>query len=230
MAHPKRKKQAEKLKQKLAKGGWTKLTISYDQKDDEWSNGENSLLSYDEDADYHLVIQDDAVISDNLYENCVGLIQHAPYKTIISLYTGTVRPFNREVSTYVERARKEEASFIKTKRVLWGVALLIPTSDIEKIVQFCKDRKELYDTRIGRYYQHMGKPTLLCNPSIVDHDYTLPSLTGHEVEEPRHARYYEPELVKWNSKTILSFLIQPMKLGKIERIKNNERKLRRQII
>lgn len=207
MAHPKRKKQAEKLKQKLAKGGWTKLTISYDQKNDEWSNGENSLLSYDKSSDYHLVIQDDAIISDNLYKNCVGLIQCAPYRTIISLYTGTVRPFNREVSTYVERAREKEASFIKTKRVLWGVALLIPVSDIENIVRFCKGRSELYDTRIGRYYQHMGKPTLLCNPSIVDHDYTLPSLTGHEVQEPRRARYYEPELVKWNSKTILSFLI-----------------------
>ena len=83
MAHPKRKKQAEKLKQKLAKGGWTKLTISYDQKNDEWSNGENSLLSYDKGADYHLVIQDDAIISDNF----VGRILFARFSIILHLYS-----------------------------------------------------------------------------------------------------------------------------------------------
>lgn len=208
MAHPKRQKNAEALRKKLEKmRGWSEVSVSYDHNDNEWLNGEASWRLYDKSADWHVVIQDDAIISDNFYKNCESLAENAPFHTVISLYTGTVRPYRPFVTNYVDRAHKRGDSFLKTRKVLWGVGLMMPTDIIDNVLEFCEGRDELYDTRIGRYFESKNEPTLLCNPSIVDHDYTMETLTGHYVDEPRKAHYYEPDVVQWNKRVLMTTLI-----------------------
>jgi hypothetical protein len=74
MAHPKRKAEAEALAVELKKYPFMDVTISYDGVDagteqEEWDNGKRAMLAGVDRGDWHCVIQDDAILTPNFYEN-----------------------------------------------------------------------------------------------------------------------------------------------------------------
>lgn len=206
MAHPKRKLQAEYLQAILKYYPFTEVTIAYDSENagshnEEWDNGTRALKAGLGKGDWHVVIQDDAILTPNFYENIEGAVSTVPTKSVISLYTGKARPLPVRVSKAVERCKNE--TWLTYWLLLWGVGIVIPTSHIEPLLEFVADRDEPYDTRIGIFYQRNRIPVYYTMPSLVDHDDDLPSLLMHgQAPEPRVAHKLATGPVKWNNKVI----------------------------
>lgn len=206
MASPPRFKDALELYKQLRKMPFEYVTIQEDEVADgthesEWNNGKAALLAGSHLGDWHCVIQDDAILTPNFYENIVGAIQNVPNKTLISLYTGTARPLGKRVKTAVDKA--EYATWLQYWLLMWGVGILIPSSHIKPLLDFVGDREEPYDTRIGIFYQRNRLPIYYTMPSLVDHNDDLGSLLSHgQGPGVRVAHRVATGLIAWNDRVI----------------------------
>ena len=207
MAVPARKPQAEKLANTLKEYPFVNVSIVYDEisagtHESEWDNGKNSLLAGVGRADWHLVIQDDAILSPGFYDNLQGAIQNVPQKSLISLYTGTSRPLGKRVKCAVDKVVDE--TWLSYWLLMWGVGIVIPSSHIEPMLEFVDDRTEPYDTRIGIFYQRNRLPVYYTMPSLVDHDDNLGTvIPGHgTVPGARVAHRLANGPVSWTKQVI----------------------------
>lgn len=201
MAHPSRAEAAKKLERALSAMPFTDVYTIYDEVNEEWDTGSRSLRWGIGKADWHLVIQDDALLTPDFYDNVVGAIANVPSKSLISLYTGTARPFGERVKEAVDKAYS--ATWLSHMLLLWGVGILIPSNHIEPMLEFVADRTEQYDTRIGIFYQRNMLPVYYTMPSLVDHDDDMGSLLGHgQTPEPRVAHKLATGPIKYNKQVI----------------------------
>lgn len=207
MAHPKRSEQANWLFAKLVTmGRFKEVCIIWDEKNDEWHTGQRAWECGKGVADWHLVVQDDALISDphSLYENIESMIRAVPTKSVISLYTGKVRPLPERVTEAVAKA--PDGSFITHYMLMWGVAILLPTDHIEPMLDFLDEPKyndTKYDIRIGIFYQRNRLPIYYSMPSLFDHNDDFGSLIGNDYEkEPRVAHRLATGRVDWTDRVI----------------------------
>lgn len=207
MAVPSRKLQAEYLRSMLSLYPFSDVSVIYDQvaggdHDSEWNNGKNALLAGLGKGDYHVVIQDDAILTPELYANIEGAINNAPSKSLISLYTGKARPFPKRVQEAVNKVNSE--TWLQYILLMWGVGIVLPTDHIEPMLEFVADRTEPYDTRIGIFYQRNRLPVYYTMPSLVDHDDDLgTAIPGHGTEPgARVAHRLATGLVAWNNRVI----------------------------
>jgi hypothetical protein len=152
MAHPKRKREAEALYKQLIQYPFSDVYIIWDELNNEWHTGERALKGgIVLGSDWHLVIQDDAVLTPHIYDNIEGLISALPVKSVVSLYTGKVRPLQDRVIPAVQKA--PNGSFLSHYMMMWGVAILLPSDQIEAMLEFAADpmlREDKYDIRVGR--------------------------------------------------------------------------------
>lgn len=206
MAHPKRKKLAEALEKELKQYPFTEVNIVYDNldshtHDDEWNNGKRAMMAGVGKSDWHVVIQDDAILTPCFYENILGAIKSVPTRSLISLYTGKPRPMTKRVQTAVDKVQGE--TWLTYWLLMWGVGLLIPTSHIPHMIEFVEDRSEPYDTRIGIFYQRNRLPVYYTMPSLVDHNDGVGSLLEHgQAPGDRVAHKVATGLISWNDKVI----------------------------
>lgn len=202
MAHPKRRKQAERLLVELAGYPFIHCYITWDEINEEWHTGKRALLSGVGKGDWHVVIQDDAILTPDFYQNIEQMIYSLNQKTLISLYTGKPRPLGGRVKGAVDRA--PDGSFLRFHQLMWGVGIVIPTSHIEPMLEFVEDIALQYDNKIGEFYCRNGLPVYYCIPSLVDHDDDTDSLLpghGRDINfEPRVAHRVATGLVSWTSR------------------------------
>lgn len=205
MAHPKRKQQAESLQLDLWSYPFTDVWITWDTNNSEWHTGERALRSGANKGDWHLVIQDDALLTPYFYENLEAALKALDKRTLVSLYTGQARPLGSRVKEAVEKAG-DTASWLKHYMLMWGVAILIPSDQIEPMLEFVNDERYAttpYDVRIGIYYQRHIMPIYYTVPSLVDHNEGLGSILDHDnATEPRVAHKTATGLLEWNNKEI----------------------------
>jgi hypothetical protein len=206
MAHPKRKDQAEALATELKKYSFMDVSISYDGVDagshqEEWDNGKRALLAGVNRGDWHVVIQDDAILCPFFFENLLGALESVPSKSLVSLYTGRARPLGKRVQLAVDKVNDD--SWLQFWLLMWGVGIVIPSSHIKPMLEFVDDRDEPYDTRIGIFYQRNRLPIYYTMPSLVDHNDELDSLLDHgKAPGARVAHRLADSLVTWNKQVI----------------------------
>ena len=202
MAHPKRRSEALALEEKLQKYQFKELNITWDKKNNEWDTGERALRAgIKAGCDWHLVLQDDAIIPDDFYKHVSNAIKFVPTKSLISLYTGKARPLKKRITVAVSKSRY--CSWLKSDLLFWGVGIIIPTSHIEPMLEYAETRTEQYDTRIGIFYQRNMLPVYYTMPSLVDHDDNLGSLLNHgQAPERRVAHKFIDGPISWNKDVV----------------------------
>lgn len=196
MAHPKRKPQALELQSKL------NCEIVWDNKNSEWDTGARAL-QHNLESEWTCVLQDDCITSDNFYTNLNNAIKNVPTKSLISLYTGQVRPKAMQVVAALEIANTEGASWLSYHNLLWGVGIVMPTEDVKPLLDYVKFSRLPYDFRIGLYYSHVKRPVYYTKPSLVDHNWELKSLIGHDKKDvKRVAHQFSDDIITWNSQVV----------------------------
>lgn len=199
MAHPRRTKQAEALYKKVIQYP-VNAQIIWDEQNSEWHTGRRALEYGIDKGDVHVVLQDDAIINEYFYTNLVKAIKAAPFRSAISLYTGTVRPFNERVGKALEKA--QDASWLQGYLLFWGVGIVLPTQHIKELLEFCDQETDPYDTRIGLFYFRNMTPVLYTNPSLVDHDDDTGTLIDGRDDLPQGRRVARNMIDRdhvWNS-------------------------------
>ena len=198
MAHPKRKLQAETLLNTLKQYQFVATSITWDQINNEWHTGERSLRAgIGVGADWHIVIQDDAILPDDFYNLVENAIKYVPSRSLISFYTGKVRPLASRIEAAVNKAKY--CRWLRGFMLFWGVAIAIPVDHIEPMLEYANQRQEPYDSRIGIFYQRNMLPVWYTMPSLVDHDDYIGSLLAHgQTPEPRVAHNFVNGPVVWN--------------------------------
>lgn len=183
MGHPKRRKAIDTLFNQIKQMPFAEGFVCLDTQNDEWGTGSKALQLGIGKADWHVVIQDDAILTPNFYKNIESCIAALPVKTLFSLYTGTSRPLGGRVKTAVDKSK--DGDWLVHHQLFWGVGIVIPTSHIGPMLEFVEDVEGLqYDNRIGEFYCRNSLPVYYCIPSLVDHDDNLGSLLGHGVSNP----------------------------------------------
>lgn len=207
-SHPNRAKQAKALFEKLNKQGFYHISLNtqYDADISHKLQWDTMTYSWQScfDSDWHIVIEDDAIISDNFYYNVRQALENVPDKNAtVSFYTGKVKPFPYKVEDAVKEANKENASWIKFNRICWGVCIAMPTRRVANMNLYLNSRymNTPYDQRISTYHQIKGLPVYYTNPSLVDHDYKLGSLYSHQDNKLKRVawNYIADKVGLWNN-------------------------------
>src|SRR5690606_31733722 len=97
MAHPARRAWVTELHDQLGP-----VPAAWDQRNNEWDTGARAWRLHDPDADWHLVLQDDAILCPNFADRLHATLAQAPTGPV-SLYIGTGRPRQ----TQVQRALRD---------------------------------------------------------------------------------------------------------------------------
>lgn len=194
MAHPDRKDNVELLQHRL--GGdvpvaWASNAKPSSNPTYRWATGRRAWELRDKTADWHIVLQDDAIVCEDFRAAAPrALAQRAGYG-MVSFYTGTGRPRQREVQTKLAAASARGQSWWSTNELYWGVAVALPVNTLPKMLHWCSNsarRMYNYDTRISEYYRK-GKNwrCWYTVPSLVDH-LDEDSLVGHGPERNDKSR------------------------------------------
>lgn len=204
MSHPKRSKEAFYLAGKLLLIPFHNVKIRLDSENNEWDNGYKCWQSVSNDSDWSVVIQDDAIISSNFYDNLEKAIDNIPQEGLLSLYLGEVRPYRYSVAKAFNYAIGSGASYLTSIGLYWGVCVLMPTSKIKDVLNASEAlNRYLYDVRLGKAATSLKMPIYYTTQSLVDHDDELDSLIGHKAHEKRVAHKYQPSIInEWNSKVV----------------------------
>lgn len=204
MAHPDRLREANALALELGQYPFSETSITWDERNSEWDTGYRSLKAGTRGGDWHLVIQDDAILTPDFYDNLEALITAVPTKTVVSLYTGKVRPLADRVKAAVDKA--PDGSFLNHYMLMWGVGILLPSDHIEPLLDFVSDPRyddTAYDIRVGMFYHRNRLPIYYAVPSLVDHNDDLGSLIGNDYATDRRvAHRLASGVVRWTDTVI----------------------------
>lgn len=165
MGHPKRRAFIDQLLPKLPGA-----EVVLDEKNDRWDTGRRSLLAFDPAAAFHLVVQDDAVLSKDFVRAC-EVVAGAAGERPVALYTGKIRPHQHTVTPAVRHARRIGAPWLEMEGPWWGVAIIVPSAHIPELVHWGDAHPTIrnYDRRIAAWYEDRGIKCWYTVPSLVDH-------------------------------------------------------------
>lgn len=190
MAHPVRCESAEEVQASLDRH----VPIVYDEnpvpsadKMQRWKVGRRCWEAHDPSADWHLVLQDDVIVSKDLLAGLAVALGHLGQVGVVSAYTGTGRPDQRNTLRALAHADQHGHSWISTRSLNWGPAVALPAHVIPDMLAWCEDHiarskppRSNYDYAIGTYVRDvLGWCAWYTVPSLVEHR-DLPSLVGHD--------------------------------------------------
>lgn len=179
MAHPKREAMVDELIPALDQ----EPVVVWDCLNDRWDTGKRALQAHGG-SDYHIVIQDDAVVSPRLVAGVAEMLAALPEGVPIGLYYGSASPRRPYHKRMHQAAVEQGARWIAlTDSPMWGVGLVIPTSHIAGIVELGDSVTSTnnYDTRVARFYCQRVEQWYPI-PSPIDHrrgDSLVPGRTNH---------------------------------------------------
>lgn len=160
-------------------------TVVWDRHNDRWETGRRALQAHGG-SDYHIVIQDDCLVSPRLVAGVRAMLAVLPAGVPIGLYYGSIKPRRPHHTRLYTAAKEQGARWIAlTDSPMWGVGLVIPTADVAGIVEFgdAVTNTNNYDTRIARYYCQRAEQWYPI-PSPLDHriagDSLVPGRGNHK--------------------------------------------------
>lgn len=183
MAHPVREQQVVELIDQLGEQvpvQWDLAGPPSSDPEQRWANGRQAWERFNPLADFHMVIQDDALVVPDLVSGLEKALEYVPPETLVQPYVGTKKPSLWEVTAATVQAEMNDASWIDMRSLKWGVAIIVPTHAIMDMLTWCNAQTGVsYDKRIGVYFRDVLKWRVWYPwPSFVDH--RDESIIGHD--------------------------------------------------
>jgi len=206
MAHPKRERWVNEYLVPRLPGA----RVVWDEKNDRWDTGSRSLQAHT-DAEWHLVVQDDALLPNDFVAGVQKMLKAVPSGRPVGLYYGRVRPREFETRRLIAESNQKGASFIVHNGPWWGVGIVVPSAHVQSIVEWGNEHTGIpnYDRRISRWYQTEGIDCWYPQPSLIEHrTEDNPSLVPGRTGANRRAyRFVGPQSalqVDWSGPVIRS--------------------------
>jgi hypothetical protein len=145
-------------------------------------------LAMEEGLDWCVVLEDDAEPIPGFTDYLPSVLDSVPSGGMVSLYTGTGRPpqYQPIIEHACSIAQHNGASWLRSKqyKLLWGVAVAMPTHWIPDMLELVTEDFSPYDFRLGRFAWRSNLPVFYTYPSMVDHA-DGPTLIDHQDGQPR---------------------------------------------
>lgn len=196
MAHPQRQAEVDLLLAGLGDAvpiAWDEEGPASGNHDRVWRNCRKAWEMHDHDADWHVVLQDDANVCSDLLAALPVALGHAPQMgaAIVSLYLGDGRAVPRRWDVLAEKANARGAAWVRTLKLMWGVAIAIPVPLIPEMIEAGNRKANVPDDmRISGWAERSKREVWYSWPSLVDHR-PVPSLTKHNASDRRARRHWE---------------------------------------
>lgn len=134
------------------------------------ANHDVAWAAFDPEADWHVVLEDDALPVENFPRHAAEALAHAPTVGAVSFYVGTVRPRPNATRRALDEANRTGTTWLSSSDVYWGPAVALPVELIRPMLAHVQTVDTLgYDRRLGNYLQAVGLPCHYTVPSLVDH-------------------------------------------------------------
>lgn len=174
-----------------------------------WRVARQAWGMFDPGAEYHVLIQDDALPCADFLAGMERALDHSPDGVPVVPYLGQGRNVPRRWGGMAERADAVGASWVRSYVLMWGVCIAVPTRFIPDMITWC-DRKAGMpdDMRVGRWFQRQQIDVLYTWPSLIDHKGGT-SLTKHRAAERVARRHHRGSALEldWTGPTIIDPMI-----------------------
>ena len=186
MAHNKRQAFVEELIQRVD------LPVVWDKVNDRHETGLRCLQAgLDSDATHFCVIQDDALVCDDLLDGLAKATEVSGDR-VVGLYAGHT---NSQIRRQMRLAQTSGASWVPRPKgmTLWGVGIVIPTVHLPALIgHYRKSLEQNYDRRIERWADAAKVECWFTAPSLVDHRTGAenPSLVPNRTSLDRRACWF----------------------------------------
>lgn len=193
MAHPDRNDQVRDLILALR----APVPIAWDEEgppsgngDRIWRTARRAWEMFDPAADFHVLIQDDAIVCADLLAGLEVALEHVPSDVLVCPYLGQGGMVPPRWAAMAEKAEQAGASWVRALKLMWGVCLVVPTKHIPEMLTDCDRRAGVPDDmRVSGWFHRRGLETWYTWPSLVDHR-DVPSLTKHRAKNRRAVRHH----------------------------------------
>lgn len=205
MAHPSRSHFFNQLKEKLGD-----VPFSIDHQNDLIENSKAAWKMYDPAADFHVVIQDDAIVCNRFQERASKFITGMESERIFKNepvygYNFFIRP---EYSMS-QMSKYEEQGYLVEARNRGGVAICLPVNQIEDMLRFYDTSNNRHDDeRISQWIAKKGYKMCFPIPSLIDHNDHNPSIAGNRPKVIRQAYKFID-----NEKKVIPKIIHQLWIG-----------------
>lgn len=162
MAHPDRQSYIPRLTRRLPQT----TTVAWDRFNDRWDTGRRAIAAYDPQADYHLVLQDDAILPPTGFmTGLCNALRTIPRNSPLVLFTTRATKW-----LPVFRDIPRSASYLVMDRIWWGVGIVYPTHSIPELLSHGDSlSSSQYDHRAGDFYAANHIPVYYTWPNLVNH-------------------------------------------------------------
>lgn len=168
MAHPARSRWVDGIVRRVD----ADVQVVWDEGwNDRHQTGLAAIRAADPAADYHLILQDDIVVCDDLVAGTKNALEYVPDGHPLSLFTGRARPHRTKVAGLYESARLTGAAFMSFPGPWWGQGVVLPTGVIDELASWFERHVEIenYDRRMSRWFERQGLRCFYTVPCLVDH-------------------------------------------------------------
>ena len=194
MAHPDREPYVKELLAALDRP----VQVHYDAEgapsgnaDRGWRTARGGWMMADPDADFHLLLQDDALISADLLAGLEQALEHVPPDAMVCPYLGKGGATPHRWRRMAADADRLGASFVVSSKLMWGVGIILPTSRIPDMLGLADRLTGITDDmRVAGWAEKTRTEVWYTWPSLVDHR-AVPSLTKHHAKDRRAERHHK---------------------------------------
>lgn len=152
-----------------------------------WATCRRAWQQRDTAADFHLVVQDDALVCQDFTARAITALEAMRTGHACSFYFGRRAAYDQLAPDALRLGA------IVLPQLHWGLAVCLPRDLVEPMLAFgdaYDAAAHLDDTRIKAFLCSRGVPVWHPVPSLVDHRAELPSLVTGLVEQNRRAYYF----------------------------------------
>lgn len=206
MAHPSRASFFPRLKERLGED----VPFSIDQKNNLIENCKAAWRLHDPESDFHVVIQDDAIVCNNFKERAIKFITERESERIA--YNNPVQGYNffiRQEYPNEKMREFERQGYYFEGRNRGGVAICLPVNQIENMLEFFDTIDNRHDDeRISQWVVKNKFRMCFPIPSLIDHNDHNPSIAGNRPNVIRQAYKFID-----NEKKVIPKIIHQLWIG-----------------
>lgn len=164
MAHPARGLFVKNLMREIPSA-----EVCWAEDDIEWNTGRASWELHDPHSDWHVVVQDDALVCKEFEATVTKALAACP-EGPVSLYAGKPFPEADRVGQSIARAKAAGKHWFTMQGPVWGVCIAAPTKMIGDLLEHAEGNGvDPYDLKLATTFGRWGMPCWYSVPSLVDH-------------------------------------------------------------
>jgi hypothetical protein len=194
MAHPDRVDLVSDLQDRLGR----EVPVHWDPEgkpsgngDRVWRVARGAWQLHDPEADWHVLIQDDALPCPDFLSGLERALEYVPMDATVCPYLGRGGAAPRKWMTMGAMADQRQASFVVSQSLMWGVAICLPVALIpDMIVRADTMHRVPDDMRVAGWTKRRGGEVWYTWPSLVDHR-PVASITKHRAADRRAVRHHQ---------------------------------------